>query len=340
MSLIQNVLESDFTLLIVLSFCLYNIVLAVWGLSIMNNSCTDQSLFTQLRLCLVSSAVMSTFLMAVGMCNYACKKDDDEIHWTTFLLILIWSILSLTSGFYISKNISNCTSNDVGVYQDCWLIGKVLSGFTLLATVIYFFVLIKNRKDRKALETQKKYAKSAAKAKKTDLEQAKARLDAEKEALADAQKRAAEDARLLDLENKAKLVAEQKKATEREAAEKMLVQQKLAKEEAEKLRQPPSKKEVLAERLKQVQEQSQKRKLEKSLTTNERKLEELEARIEDPRVPEDQRNKALEEAAKLAEIIERQQRGEPAGAIEQDLNRRRREMLEERRQLRGLLNSD
>lgn len=180
MAFLENFLRSDFVILLAVIFCLYNVVLATWGLGMMTNDCKNRTLFTNLRICLVSSAVMATMLICLGTCNVACNTDLHE----GFLAVcmFVWSIMNLASGVYIASNIAECASNDVSIYKNCWYVAYVVEVAVMVSCIYYAFMRYTKRKVAKAGERKRTEAKQSEILEK-QLEEEKKALKLEAEAV-------------------------------------------------------------------------------------------------------------------------------------------------------------
>jgi len=200
------------------------IVFGWWGLAILDNSCQNNSLFINLRIMLVSSAVVCTMFTANLLCNNACYDEDDSTHMFVPLCTVVLSVIIWITGAYIYNNISDCTgtqsqadSYKQGIMYACILptAGPCLYGLWRIADHL------KNKGKIKETAEKKKQAKIAEKIGKEDKKRREQEIkDAEQE------RKDAEDylrRTKEETESKKKISEHQKKAKEAKEEEKRIL---------------------------------------------------------------------------------------------------------------------
>lgn len=241
--------------LVVLALIIWSILpffFGWWGLSILNNKCKNDTLFTNLRTMIVTSAVVFIILTANLLCNSICHDDDEKTSvlvpvCTLALCIVIWS-----TGISINSNIKDCVDNSS--QADAYKQG--LTYACMIPTIAPFcyavYVLYKRFKEYGKKKQQKakiKHAKIAKKSAKEEAEKEAKALEAEKEAERQLDEQIAQKKKAEELRQQREKAQERRKQREKElrdvidSPKKKAVERKLRekKEAEDKLRRATGK---------------------------------------------------------------------------------------------------
>jgi hypothetical protein len=87
------------------------IILAAWGISILNGKCEDDVVHNQLRMVALSASIMVTALFCYMLCKNVCFPGDEYIHYIIPLIVVVTGGICLTAFAKISGKIKKCTSS-------------------------------------------------------------------------------------------------------------------------------------------------------------------------------------------------------------------------------------
>ena len=138
----------SYTVVVLGVWCIIQVIIAIWGLGIINNRCQDLSLYTKLRTLFVVSAVSATLFFANLICNNICYKDqDDETSFFIPGITFLCSLIIIITEVQISTYIKDCPF-DTDTYKMMLLYGGIIpSIFPLLYSLVMGF-----RKGKKLME--------------------------------------------------------------------------------------------------------------------------------------------------------------------------------------------
>jgi hypothetical protein len=178
-------------LIIFILYSLVGMVMAIWGLSIINNNCNNDSLFLNLRILLVTSAVCLTIFSSSLACNVACYSDfDDPPFFTPFCTFVLSIIMFTCGGLITTTDMSDCVSDKdkANTFQTVLTYTIITYALPCLYSMYHLWDWFKRGK-KKALEHAEK--REAIKAKQTQ-ERENKRMERELKEQAELEKRKAE----------------------------------------------------------------------------------------------------------------------------------------------------
>lgn len=123
----------NYTVFVLGVWALIQVAIALWGLAIIDNTCENKKLFTNLRILLNVTAVSAVIFMSNMACNYTCYKDNTETPLFIALLTLTSSIITIVMQLYILQNIDECTTKSTDYYK------MVLVSAGLITTIFPVF---------------------------------------------------------------------------------------------------------------------------------------------------------------------------------------------------------
>jgi len=127
------------------------IILGTWGLSILPSSCTNNELFTDLRIMIVSAAVTLTFVLCTTICAKLCYKGDMETGIVFPTLLLSIGILQISMIVRVSILIDDCTpGQDTGSYRNFLGVCGGLSAISVIYGSWRFYRWMKPAKKKKS----------------------------------------------------------------------------------------------------------------------------------------------------------------------------------------------
>jgi hypothetical protein len=131
---------------------IYNIILALWGLGIMDSDCQSLSLFSRLQWFLSLSCGFSTLYITIILCNKYCTFEslDTKNMWRPNILLaivgFIYSIVIVVFCSVIKNDIDDCAQNTSN-YKTALFAGIVSNGVAVavcfLSIVMFFTEKIK-----------------------------------------------------------------------------------------------------------------------------------------------------------------------------------------------------
>jgi hypothetical protein len=92
-------------------WAIYQVIIAAWALSILENKCDTPSLYTKIRTLLVIGAVTATVLFSSLFCNSKCYDDDDETPKWVAMFVLVMAITSMALNATILSGIDDCAKS-------------------------------------------------------------------------------------------------------------------------------------------------------------------------------------------------------------------------------------
>lgn len=206
----------NITVLLLSIWSIMQVITSIWGLVIIEDNCTNSTLYNNVRMLLTTSAVVSVILFANIMCHSICYKDDqDEVSLWIPIVSLISGFIIIVLQVMVHSDIGDCCNNPETFKSVLMYTGVFPSLFPIIYGGYKLYVWIKEKRDLKLKVTKTKTEESDIKR----YEQIKKQADiniAEKnirnkegelqnlqEQLKSAQ-RSGEDAKISDLANKVK----------------------------------------------------------------------------------------------------------------------------------------
>lgn len=148
----------NYTVLVLGVWCIIQVIIAIWGLGLLNNKCNNLSLYTRLRTLLVMSAVTATVFFANLMCNIVCYEDHEETSIWVAIFTLISAIIVIVMEVQIRSDIDDC-ANNTDTYKMVLLYAGILpSIFPLLYGCWMIWDWFKNMKERREIKSREKTA--------------------------------------------------------------------------------------------------------------------------------------------------------------------------------------
>jgi hypothetical protein len=125
--------------IILVIWCVLMLVLGSWGLDKLPLSCTKNQLFNDLRILIVSSISMLTFIVCMQLCKSYCENHDDStatkiIYFSSFVISLLQTIISIR----IAVNFSTCV-DDKKTYINYLICCTIFTGVIFLSGLLYFY---------------------------------------------------------------------------------------------------------------------------------------------------------------------------------------------------------
>lgn len=148
----------NYTVLVLGVWCILQVIIAIWGLGMLNNKCQNLTLYTKLRTLLVTSAVTATVFFANLMCNVVCYEDHEETSIWVALFTVVSSIIVIIMEAQIRSDIDDC-ANNTDTYKMVLLYAGILpSIFPLLYGCWMVFVWFRDIKARRSVKARERAA--------------------------------------------------------------------------------------------------------------------------------------------------------------------------------------
>lgn len=132
-------------------WCIMMIVLGAWGLTMISTQCKDNTLYTFLRIIIVSSAVLLTLIICHTICAKICYNGDMNTGLYFPIFIFGVSLLQLIMIISTSTKIDTCTpGKDTTTYRKfmgfCGALSAISLIYSLYKLYKYFFPEKKKKK--------------------------------------------------------------------------------------------------------------------------------------------------------------------------------------------------
>ena len=142
----------DFKLLVMSIWPLYNIIIAIWGITVLKHTCEQaSSLFLYLRILLMTNLVVLTIIISMMLCYNYCYEENERIHATIPFVYTCASVISIVVTHLIrSVSSENCISGDKDTFDIITLISLCTSYVTFISGCGYFIWWLKDYSDKPA----------------------------------------------------------------------------------------------------------------------------------------------------------------------------------------------
>ena len=193
-------------------WAIYQVIIAAWALSILENKCDTPSLYTKIRTLLVVGAITATVLFSNLLCNTKCYDDDDETPKWVAIFVLVMGITSMALNTTIVSGIDDCAKSTDSFKIAVRYVNLPITAYPILYGVFKIYRWFTETKQSRSIRQREITARREAR------EAEKARKQAER--LAEKTRKAEELEMIAKREKDAKAKVEAENKTKMEQLEK------------------------------------------------------------------------------------------------------------------------